>query len=193
MGKLKVAVVGLRGQAGRHIRLLQQDPEVELHRVYYHRPVGPEFGHLPVTNDISDCLDSDVVIVASPTPAHAAHLEALRDFGGYILVEKPAAGNEEEVGQLRRLPSKLKSRVQVNFNFQFHGLAALIRQMACSPQIGRVFAFDVHMSHGGAFRDEWHKSWRLSDEHRFGALETVGIHTSRSPWRSSGPVAAPRC
>ena len=89
MGRLSVAVVGLRGHAGRHIEMLKRYPDVDLKCVYYHREPPPESTHLPITGRFSDCLESDVVIISSPTPAHFQQVEALRCF--------PSA----EVGHLR--------------------------------------------------------------------------------------------
>ncbi len=173
--KPRVSVIGLRGHAGRHIRMLRQNPDVILDRVYYHRTPPSEYSSLPVTQDLTDCLDSNVVIISSPTPVHAEQIQALRNYGGYIFLEKPAASNKDEIDSLLHLPSDLKSRIRVNFNFLWHDLAARMRELASSPMLGKVFALDVHLSHGGAFRDDWDDSWRLNNS-SFGPLETVGIH-----------------
>ncbi|MCH9015953.1 MAG: Gfo/Idh/MocA family oxidoreductase [Gemmatimonadetes bacterium] len=176
MSNLTVAVIGLRGHAARHIEMVRQTPGVTLDRVYYHKIPPPDQKHLPITNTLSDCLDSDVIIISSPTPRHAEQLQMLRHYRGYVLLEKPAAVDKGGIDVLLDLPAELKSRTQVNFNFLFHDVAAHLRELAKSPVIGDVFAFEVHTSHGGAFRDDWRDSWRLSGEPNFGPLETVGIH-----------------
>ena len=177
MGKLSAAVVGLRGHAGRHIEMLGQNPDVELKWVYYHREPPSESAHLPVTNDISDCMDSDVVIISSPTPLHFQQLEALSGYDGYVLLEKPAVTAAEEIRRLLELAPRLKSRIFVNYNFMFHDLAGLLGELASGPEMGDVFALEVHSNHGGAFTSGWHDSWRRRKGGlNIGALETVGIH-----------------
>lgn len=176
MQELRVAIVGLRGHAGRHIRLVQQQPEVRLQCVFYHRPAPKELAHLPITNDIGECLAADVVIISTPTALHASQLQLLEAHRGYTLVEKPAADRPEDIRALLQLPDERKSRIQVNFNFLFHELATRLTELRSSPLLGDLFAADFHASHGGSFRSDWKDSWRLSGAANLGPLETVGIH-----------------
>ena len=176
MDPIKVSVLGLRGHAGQHIDFLKQNPAVVLEKVYYYRVPPSDCVGLPMTGTLSDCLSSDVIIVSTPTSSHAEYMSALVEFDGYILLEKPAVNTKDQIRELQRLPESLKSRVRVNFNFQFHEFRALLFELIRGGQLGKVFAFDVHTSHGVAFRQDWDNTWRVDNETGLGPLETTGIH-----------------
>ena len=175
-GRLRTAVIGLKQHAGLHIKFLQKNPQVDLTKVYYHKrpPSGTE--GLPITSCIEDCLKTDCVVISSPTDRHYEHLQAMMDYSGYILLEKPAVNTKEHIDALLALPNELKERIKINFNFQYHDLGIKLNNIICSGMLGKVFAFDVHSSHGAAFRDEWKKAWRITGGIGLGPVETTGIH-----------------
>ena len=76
---LKVSVIGLSNHAGLHIKLLKDNPFVEICRVYYHK-LEYSRPNLNITNNIQDCLESDCIIVSSPTDFHYEHLLALINY-----------------------------------------------------------------------------------------------------------------
>jgi predicted dehydrogenase len=176
MRRIKASVIGLQGHAGVHSNLLKQNPNVVLDRVLYHRRPPPEYSHLPVTNNLGDCLKSDLIIISSPTATHYDYMKALVDFPGYILLEKPAVNHKGQIKDLINLSSDLKSRTRVNFNLAFHDLTALLDESINGGKLGKVFALDVHSSHGVAFKKEWQNAWRILGKTGLGPLETTGIH-----------------
>ena len=186
MDCVSVSVIGLRHHAGQHIDFLRRNPRVKLEKIYYHRAPPPEYDDLPITNDFSDCLDSDLIIVSSPTSLHFDHMQALAGFQGYILLEKPAVNRKEHIEELSRIPAQHKSRIRVNFNFVFHDLAALMADVLSSGRLGQVFSFDVHSSHGVAFKKEWDNTWRVEGVTGLGPLETTGIHYVQFALREFG-------
>ena len=172
---IRVAVVGLRGHAGRHIQLLLENPACELVAVYYPGRVRDDTD-LPVTDDFGRCLDSDAVIISSPTAVHTSQLLQLGTYPGYVLLEKPAASTEEDITRLLNLPGDMKERVRINYNFPFHAAARRFIELAGSETLGDIFALSILSSHGGVFREDWLNSWRRSEKSTFGPLETVGVH-----------------
>lgn len=176
MAKMSAAVIGLRKHAGLHIKMLKEDSRVSLDRVYYHQSAPIEFADLPITGDLSECIDSDIIIVSSPTDRHLEQLEYLGQYSGYILIEKPAVNTQEQIEKLLQLPDEIKRRMRVNFNFQFHDLGILVRELIKSGKLGRIFSFDMHSTHGAAFRGEWKNAWRIKGGTGLGPLETTGIH-----------------
>ena len=176
--RILVSVLGVGGQAARHIALINSDPLTELQHVYHPDPdrAGAS-GHqdLPMTSVLGDCLESDAIVIASPTSAHLAQLEALADYNGYILIEKPAVDNRSDVTALLNFPGDWKSRVRVNFNFQFNPVAEIFKKVLEDNLIGKPIHATFETNHGGAFKPDWDNTWRTSD--RFaGPLYTVGIH-----------------
>ncbi len=134
MDRIKVSVIGLRGHAGKHIDFLKQNRSVILHRVYYHKSPPSGSRSLPITGELADCLDSDLIIVSSPTATHLDYINALKDFQGYILLEKPAVNKGTHVKKLLALPERFKSRIRVNFNFLFDEIAIILADLIHSVQ-----------------------------------------------------------
>ena len=186
MDRVKVSVIGLRRHAGLHIDLLRQNPKVNLTKIYYHQPPPPEYGHLPITNDISECFDADLIIVSSPTSLHFEHMQALANYPGYILLEKPAVDRKDHIKELYGLPAHRKSRIRVNFNFLYHDLAVLMSEVMDSGELGQVFSFDAHSSHGVAFKKDWDNTWRVEGSTALGPLETTGVHYVQFALRQFG-------
>ena len=176
MHKLKISVIGLRGHAQRHIQSLLQRTDIELINVLYDRAHAETYADLPLTNTISDCLGSDAIIISSPTHTHYSYMQLLRDFSGYILLEKPAVNTPKHIESLIQFPECIKTRTRINFNFVFHGITAILEDLVRNEILGKIFALDVHTAHGVAFKPEWQGSWRIKSESGLGPIETTGIH-----------------
>ena len=117
--KLRIAVIGLKQHAGIHIRYLQNNPKVELTKVYYHKLLPQGFDELPLTSSLEECMESDCIIISTPTGKHFEHLQLIKEYSGYILLEKPAVNTTEQINSLLSFPTDLKKWIKVNFNFQF--------------------------------------------------------------------------
>jgi predicted dehydrogenase len=173
--KTKVAVIGVRNQAARHINLLKKRVEVQLHAVFH--PAGKTGDRvLPLTENFSDVLESDAVIIASPTNTHAHYLNLLKNYPGYILLEKPAVSSSEESQVLEQWSNDKKFRTRVNFNLCFSKLRSVLSEILASQHLGDLISFDVHTSQGLAFTQRYQESWRSQQGSSFGVLETVGVH-----------------
>ena len=86
-----VSVLGVRGQAERHIEHIHSNPRTKLHHVYHpdlSRIERSKLKALPLTDVLEESSQSDAIIVSSPTPAHFNQLQHLTKFNGHILVEK---------------------------------------------------------------------------------------------------------
>ena len=172
------SVLGVRGQAARHIRLINANPSVELQHVYHPDPEKAEIAaltELPVTGDLDVCFESDAIIVSSPTSAHFAQLEALAEYPGYILLEKPAVESQADIDRVMKFSEDRKSRIKVNFNFQFNPVAQILAACLSDQLIGDLIHASFETNHGGAFKDDWRGNWRMTDR-LSGPIYTVGIH-----------------
>ncbi|MEC9293526.1 MAG: Gfo/Idh/MocA family oxidoreductase [Chloroflexota bacterium] len=173
-----VSVLGVTGQAKRHIELIKTNPHAKLHHVYHpnlDRVHRSNIKNLPLTEVLEECLKSDAIIVASPTPVHFNQLQVLSRFEGLILVEKPIAENPDDLTRLSNFPSEWKSRVKVNFNFQSNPVAKKIRTVIRRGLIGQPIYGLFETNHGGAYKKDWANSWR-ANRINSGPLPTVGIH-----------------
>ena len=175
---IKVSVLGVRGQAARHLNTISASPQLALQHVYHPNLTRVEKHlkeELPLTDDLNKIQEADAIIIASPTPVHFSQLEALYDYPGYILLEKPVATKKEHIDQLLNISDERKSRIKVNFNFQHNPVALEFENILLSNLIGRLIHATFETNHGGAFRDGWDKNWRSSDR-LSGPIFTVGIH-----------------
>ncbi len=172
--KVTVAVIGRSGHAARLIELVRRHPAAELACVYH--PKAPAGAPAPLTTDFGAVLAADAVIVASPTPTHAAYLRRLARYRGLVLVEKPAASTPRDVAEIRKWPRERKSRVRINFNLAHSRLLKHLSAVASSPALGRPIYLDVHISYGPAFKPEYAGNWRTDRSQSLGALESIGVH-----------------
>ncbi|MBA31239.1 MAG: hypothetical protein CL748_01735 [Chloroflexi bacterium] len=173
--KIKISVIGIEGQAKRHINTIKNTKSLILKNVYHPEKTKViSYPNLPITNKLDDCLESDGIILASPTNYHYTQLNELKNFPGYILLEKPASDNEDEINNLLNLPESLKKRILVNFNFQLNPVAKKILQILENGLIGEQISFIFETNHGGTFKKSWDNSWRTNQYSN--SIYTVGIH-----------------
>ncbi|MDV2502431.1 MAG: Gfo/Idh/MocA family oxidoreductase [bacterium] len=184
---LNVAVIGKSGHAARHIEVLRQKRDVKLHSVYYPKKVNQS--DLPLTTNFDDLLETDAVIISSPTPTHVEYMELLENYEGYILVEKPAVSTEEQALKLKSWPDERKSRVKINYNLRHSEIANTLSRVLSFSEMGAPIFFDVHTSHGLAFKDSYKHSWRDDLAKSFGVMELVGTHYINLAISLFGPVS----
>ncbi|MFA6410508.1 MAG: Gfo/Idh/MocA family oxidoreductase [Candidatus Buchananbacteria bacterium] len=184
--KISVAVVGKSGQAAKIISAVKKFENVNLQWVYYPKKIQPN--DLPLTDDFNNIIECDAVIIASPTYTHADYLDKLKNFKGYILVEKPAVSTSKELSQIEKFPDEWKKRLKVNFNFQYSKIASLIGELVNRPELGTPITLNIYTSHGLAFSDKYKGSWRSDLKYSFGVLELVGVHYLNFAISLFGPI-----
>ena len=173
-----VSVLGVTGQAERHIEHINSSPHAKLHHVYHpdlSRIERSKLKALPLTDVLEESSQSDAIIVSSPTSVHFNQLQHLTNFNGHILVEKPVAENLTDLRRLLKFPNEWKSRVKVNFNFQANPVGEKFRSIIQDGLIGEPIYGSFETNHGGAYKNNWSNSWRASHINT-GPLPTVGIH-----------------
>ena len=106
MNKIKLAIIGYRRHASRHIQYYKNHPKVD-ELIIYH----PTSTHVGITNNISDVLRCDGVIVSSPTHTHLEYIEFLHSssFSGAVYLEKPGLSTQTEAKKLRAISDSKNS------------------------------------------------------------------------------------
>jgi predicted dehydrogenase len=139
----KVSVLGLGAMGARHARVLASLPDrFELVAVYDPRAEAPGPPGPPrVASEAEAIARADLVVVASPTHAHAGTLARALAAGRHVLVEKPLCPTSAEADALAtafaRSPAKLFVGHSERFNPVVRALARLLRS-------DRVLAIDLH-------------------------------------------------
>ena len=167
---VSVSIIGKSGQAARLVSIIKKIRGVKLQYIYYYKDDNFK---KPITNNFQDLLNSDAIIIASPTSTHAEYLIKLKKYKGYVLVEKPLVSNEKELKRIVGLSSK---KIKVNYNFQNSKLAISIKKLIDSGKIGKPVSLQINTCHGLAFKKEYLNSWRSNINKSFGVLELVGTH-----------------
>lgn len=173
--RIKAGVIGVRGHAQRLQKILSEHPDVDLHCIFHPEGRFPEGFH-GGTRCFEDVLECDCVFISSPTPTHHEYLERLKDFPGYIWVEKPGASSLEECQFILNLPESRKQRIQISYNLRNSDLLGRMKGLNCSDEIGKASLFSVRVGHGLAFTDGYLENWRNSQDSSFGVLELLGVH-----------------
>jgi len=186
IGKIQTAVIGQDGQAGKLISIISGLPNVELKWVYL--PEKDNSIELPLTDDFDRVLECQAVIVASPTYTHAGYLRRLKDFNGYILIEKPIVSSKQETEEFREYPEEWKKRLKVNYNLKYSKIFEILNSLKTDTALGQPIALEIHTSHGLAFSDKYYNSWRSDIKYSFGVLEMVGTHYINLAISLFGPI-----
>ena len=184
--RIKVSIVGKAGHAARLIELVKQHQDAVLHWVYYPKAVSTS--DLPLTKNLKDVYSSDAVIIASPTPTHFDYLECLRNYNGYVLVEKPIVSTREQTEKLNQWPTERKAKIKANYNFRHSRFMEMMEDVMRKPEFGETIYFQVHTSHGLAFQHSYQDSWRSDLSQSLGVLEMVGVHFINLAIRLFGPI-----
>lgn len=174
MNKISIAVIGKAGHALRLISILKEMPEILIKFVYYHKKVDST--DLPITSNFMDLFSADAIIIASPTPTHAGYIDQLKNYNGYILVEKPVVSTEEDTLRFFDFPVERKKKIRVNYNFLYSKIAHLLENIKTQGSIGTPISLNIYTCHGLAHQEKYKQSWRSEIRESFGVMEMVGVH-----------------
>jgi len=177
--KLKWIVCGAGGMAGRKIVKdgLIAAGNCELMAVQSYPPVSaqeegkrckvPFFTRVEQMLDEVDC---DAVYIATPQFLHLAQVKLAAQHGKHVFCEKPLATNVRDAEEIVRICKKAGVKLGTDFNYRFHPLHQMMREMVKKGVIGEivsgrcqfgqdfppkkgVFRQNVKQAGGGAFAD----------------------------------------
>jgi predicted dehydrogenase len=149
---LKAAVIGAGYIAREHLDALRSLPGVAIEAVCDLSPVmaeatAEEFGANAWFTDHRRMLAEvrpDVVHVTTPPKSHVRlALDAL-EADAHVLVEKPIALNEEDLGKLASIAREKKLLLLEDYNYLFNPSLLKIRQLIESGEFGEVVHVDAH-------------------------------------------------
>jgi len=171
---IKLGIIGYGNHAQRLISLIETNKECKLKCIFHpNKKIDDTRG----TNDFSDLLECNVVIIASPNNTHYDYLKKLKSFSGYILCEKPPVVNLEELNKLKKIKDSISKRTFFNFNYRFSKLNEILTKYINSKEIGEIIYIEIIASQGLAFKQEYTDSWRADGtNNKFNLLDTVTIH-----------------
>jgi predicted dehydrogenase len=130
------------------------------------------------TNDwrqLTSNADIDALIIATSPDVQAEIVRTAIISGKHVLVEKPAARNEEELRELPALAARYGVCVRVGFNHRYHPAFEQARNLVDSGALGPLMFLRACYGHGG--RLGYENEWR-ADPSRSGGGELIdqGVH-----------------
>ena len=171
---ISIGIIGYRNHAQRLISLVDSSTECRLKCIFHpNKKIDDQRG----TNNFSDLLECDVVIIASPNNTHYDYLKKLESFSGYVFCEKPPVVNLDELNKLKKIKDSKSRRTFFNFNYRFSELNEILKKYMNSKEIGKIVFIEIIASQGLAFKKEYIDSWRADGRNnKFNLLDTVTIH-----------------
>ncbi|MBO3086927.1 Gfo/Idh/MocA family oxidoreductase [Cellulomonas dongxiuzhuiae] len=192
MEPLRIALIGYGG-AGRgiHARLARETGQEVVAVVTRHRgdEVAADWPAARVLPDVdallADAHDVDLVVVASPTGEHAAHVRAALEADLAVLVDKPLATTRAQAAALVRLARERGGRLTVFQNRRWDPEQLTLRGLLDAGTLGRVHRFERRWER---FRPQPQHRWKEQDPVAGGLLLDLGAHLVDSAVQLFGPV-----
>ncbi|CAM5780121.1 Gfo/Idh/MocA family oxidoreductase [Cellulomonas persica] len=189
MSTLRVALVGYggagRGIHGRLVRAAGQQvvAVVTRSRAAQVHADWPDARAVPdVDALLADLHDVDLVVVASPTGEHAAHVAAALATGVHVLVDKPLATTAQDAAAL---VERADGRLTVFQNRRWDPEQLALADVLARDELGRVHRFERRWER---FRPQPQDRWKENDEVAGGLLLDLGAHLVDSAVQLFGPV-----
>ena len=126
--------------------------------------------------------DLDLVVIASPTGEHVAHVLAALEAGLHVLVDKPLATTADDA---ELLASRGDGRLTVFQNRRWDPEQLTLIDLLASGQLGTVHRFERRWER---FRPVPQDRWKENDPDAGGLLLDLGAHLVDSAVQLFGPV-----
>ena len=171
---LKVSFIGFRRHASLLRNIFEKKNNIKIHKIFTKTKINTSKYFF--CDNIKSLLDSDIIVISSPTDFHFEQIKELQDFNGYIFCEKPIVGTLEEIKKLKSLKKLSRNKFYTNFNFRFNKISQVINYINSNKKFGKILKLNINISHSSALKKKWVNEWRLKTKSKLGPLETTGIH-----------------
>ncbi|GEA89162.1 Gfo/Idh/MocA family protein [Cellulomonas cellasea] len=191
---LRVGLIGY-GSAGRgiHARLLREVGARVTH-VVSRSPersaqARTDWAGVVVEPDVDGLVahasELDLVVVASPTGEHVAHVRAALGVGLPVVVDKPLAPSTAEARELAAEAEESGGRLTVFQNRRWDPEQLTLRTVLADGRLGRVHRFERRWER---WRPTPQQRWKENDTRAGGLLLDLGAHLVDSAVQLFGPA-----
>jgi hypothetical protein len=128
-----------------------------------------------ISNDqlVELSLKYDGIIISSPAHTHVEYLQALNNYKGKILCEKPPAINRQDLDKLSNMDL---NNVMFCLNLKY-GILGNILDDCLRGKYGNLTHIDIKVSHGFAYKSNYKESWRTKYKYNpTGIGASLAIH-----------------
>jgi predicted dehydrogenase len=195
MARYRFAIVGCGVMGNQHSRNVYEHPDCQLVRLIdvdrgRAEALAARYRDVQASTSFKDALrdDVDAVILAVPHAAHRDYTIAAMRAGKHVMIEKPISLNPEQAQEMIDAARQTGRVLQVGHVLRFYPANLLIKQIAASGQLGRLFQLRYHAEH---FPDLSRRVWIASPEEGGVIIGAAIHHTDLMAWWA-GPIRAVR-
>jgi predicted dehydrogenase len=148
-------------------------------------PLAKVFGSSDEAWSLAD--EFDIAVIATANASHLPLALAALQRGMHVVIEKPVAGNSEDVSTLTEAARAAGRQVHVFQNRRWDSDFLTLRSLIDSGSLGKLQRFESRME---SLRERAKTSWRDSPlpEHFGGVLLDLGSHLVDQALEIMGPV-----
>ena len=176
---MRVALVGY-GLSGKvfHAPVIATVPDLSLQLIVTRQAdlVAADWPKIETTDSFERVLEDpeiDLVVIASPTPAHAWQAQAALEAGKHVVVEKPFTVKSAEAMSLDALARSQRRVLSVFHNRRWDGDFRTIQRLVEDGTLGDISRFEAHFDR---YRMTIPVRWRDADAPGGGYLYDLGAH-----------------
>jgi predicted dehydrogenase len=195
MARVRFAIVGCGVMGNQHSRNVYDHPDCQLVRLIDSdraraEALAARYRDVPASTNFDDALreDIDAVILAVPHALHHDYTVAAMRAGKHVMIEKPISVSEPQAQGMIEAARQTGRILQVGHVLRFYPANLLIKQIAQSGQLGRLFQVRYHAEH---YPDLSQRVWIAGPDEGGVIIGAAIHHTDLMAWWA-GPIRAVR-
>jgi predicted dehydrogenase len=144
MDKVRVGLIGAGSIGVRHMKAMEEVPEITLDAIADPSPAAVRIGaaqNIPIYPDAGAMLAQgglDAVIIATPTERHHQDMMMALEARQTVLVEKPITATLAEADEVTRFAEQQGCHVLVGHQRRYYPCAAEAREIIAQGRIGKL-------------------------------------------------------
>ena len=145
MEKLKITIIGYGGMGSFHAKLIQENPEVELHGVFdileSRQRAAEEDGYSAYASleEALGDVSADTILIATPNDVHKEIAVQALQSGKHVICEKPVTLNSEELREIMETAKERDRVFMVHQNRRWDSDFQMIKDLYENRKIGEIF------------------------------------------------------
>ena len=178
--RIRVGVIGF-GLAGRifHAAVVSATPGLELAAIVQRKgtEAADTYPGVKIARSIEEMLEDEsinLIVVATPSPAHYENAEQCLRAGRNVVVDKPFTLTSDEAARLIKLAREQSVLVTAYQNRRWDGDFVTLKDIIASGELGRIVSYESHFDRYRA--DPKLDVWRESGGPGGGTLFDLGPH-----------------
>lgn len=178
MEKLKITIIGYGGMGSFHAKLIQKNPEVELHGVFdileSRQRAAEEDGYSAYASleEALGDVSADTILIATPNDVHKEIAVRALQSGKHVICEKPVTLNSEELWEIMETAKERDRVFMVHQNRRWDSDFQMIKDLYENRKIGEIFHIESRVQGANGIPGDW----RHLKAHGGGMLLDWGVH-----------------